>query len=63
MSRKLGMKKLLKEERNHKLEAEKDTTESSRSLSEEENNEESIEKEKPQKKEEVRVYRPPLPFP
>ena len=34
-----------------------------RDLSEEENNEESIEKEKSQNKEEVGVYRPPLQFP
>ena len=59
-----GNEEAVKEERNHKLEDEKDATESSkRDLLEEENNEESIEKEKPQKKEEVRVYKPPLPFP
>ena len=60
-------KEAVKEERNQKLEAEKDVAESSkRDLLEEKKkkkNEESIEKEKPQKKEEVRVYRPPLPFP
>ena len=60
----VGNEEAVKEERNHKLEAEKDATESSkRDLSEEENNEESIEKENPQKKEEVRVYKPLLPFP
>ena len=57
-------KKAIQEERNQKLEVEKDIAESSsRDLLEEEKNEESIEKEKPKKREEVRVYRPPLPFP
>ena len=55
---------VVKEERNQKLEAKKDAVESSRrDISEGEKNEESVEKEKPQNKEDVRVYRPPLPFP
>ena len=62
--KKAGNEEAVKEERNQKLEAEKDATKSSkRDLSEEVKNEESIEKENPQMKEEVRVYRPPLPFP
>ena len=56
-------KEAIKEERNQKLEDEKDVAESSkRDLLEEEKHEECIEKEKPQK-EEVRVYKPPIPFP
>ena len=60
----MGNEEAVKEERNQKLEAEKDEAESSkRDLSEEEKNEKSIEKEKPQKKEEVSVYKPLLQFP
>ena len=59
-----GNEEDVKEERNQKLEAEKDAAKSSkRDISKKKNDEESIEKEMPQNNEEVRVYKPPLSFP